>query len=224
MFETQVIASNIRNVRLYRNYSQDYLAFKLKISQNSYSKVECGYTKVTLERLAKIAEVLEVKIAELIESPGIEADVRKVNDIPGIHLLLEIVCSVTGMRFAAVARVTENKWVACAVNDQLSFGIKKGGELQLETTICNEIRQHGEAVIIDDVEHDNIYCQHPTPALYGFRSYISVPIFLENGSLFGTLCAIDPKPAKLKNSEIIELFRLFTRLIAFHLNPCRSSY
>ena len=71
---------------------------------------------------------------------------------------------------------------------------KPGDELKVETTICHEIRQSREPVIIDEVSKDAIYCGHHTPAQYGFQSYISMPIILPDGSFFGTLCAIDPKP------------------------------
>ena len=37
--------------------------------------------------------------------------------------------------------------------------------------------------------------------MYGFQSYISMPIILTDGSFFGTLCAIDPRPRKLNNPE-----------------------
>jgi light-regulated signal transduction histidine kinase (bacteriophytochrome) len=40
---------------------------------------------------------------------------------------------------------------------------------------------------------------------------------LKNGEFFGTLCAIDPKPAQLDNSKIIGLFTAFAELISFHL-------
>jgi len=63
----QTIASNIRAKRLYRNYSQDYLGRKLNISQNAYSKLECGYTKVSFEKLLIIADVLNVDVAELLK-------------------------------------------------------------------------------------------------------------------------------------------------------------
>ena len=63
------LANNIRSFRLIRNYSQDYLALKLKISQNAYSKIELGYTRVTVERLLGIAHVLEVSLMELFEQP-----------------------------------------------------------------------------------------------------------------------------------------------------------
>jgi signal transduction histidine kinase len=61
------------------------------------------------------------------------------------------------------------------------------------------------------------YCGHPTPAMYGFQSYISIPIFLKDGSFFGTLCAIDPRPARL-SGENVEIFEVFARLIAFHID------
>ena len=57
------INSKIKRLRLERNYTQDYLALKLNISQNAYSKLELGHSKLSLERLMQIAEVLEVDIA-----------------------------------------------------------------------------------------------------------------------------------------------------------------
>ena len=59
MFNITIVPVNIRNARLYRNYSQDYLAAKLKMSQNGYSKIELGYTKLPLEKFLIIAEVLK---------------------------------------------------------------------------------------------------------------------------------------------------------------------
>jgi transcriptional regulator with XRE-family HTH domain len=201
-----------------RNYSQDYLAYKLNISQNAYSKVELGYTKITLERLVVIAQVLEVPLNRLIGKVDIAADVEMVGRIPIVAKLLEVICRTTGMGFSAIARVTDNKWVACAVRDEIKFGLEPGGELELETTICDDIRKTGEGVIIDCVDEDEHYVRHPTPGKYGFQSYISIPIVCQDGTFFGTLCAIDPKPAKVNNMETIEMFKLFAELISFHLN------
>jgi light-regulated signal transduction histidine kinase (bacteriophytochrome) len=92
-----------------------------------------------------------------------------------------------------------------------------GDELKLETTICHEIRQSGTQVVIDDVAADDDFCDHPTPAMYGFRSYISVPILRKDGTFFGTLCGLDPKPANLSTPEVTGMFNLFSDLISFHL-------
>jgi transcriptional regulator with XRE-family HTH domain len=60
------VALNIRRIREYRDYTQGYLALKLGISQNAYSKIELAYTRITLERLIQIADILEVDSVDLI--------------------------------------------------------------------------------------------------------------------------------------------------------------
>jgi GAF domain-containing protein len=218
MYNSKAVAQNIRNARLFRNYCQDYVSFKLGISQNGYSKIELGQSEISLRRLIDIAGVLEVEVSRLIQDPDTWDDVDAVNRIPMIPSMLEVVCRTTGMGFAAVARVTTDRWIACSVRDEIAFGLKSGSELKLETTICNEIRQNGKAVIIDNVVEDALFANHHTPAMYGFQSYISMPIICQDGTFFGTLCAIDPKPAKINNLETIGMFKLFADLISFHLN------
>ncbi|HEY0977039.1 MAG TPA: GAF domain-containing sensor histidine kinase [Flavobacteriales bacterium] len=149
---------------------------------------------------------------------AIDKDIEAVGRIPIVPHILEVVCRTTGMGFAAVARVTEDKWIACSVRDAIGFGLKPGGELVLETTICNEIRQSHNSVVIDEVATDPVFCSHHTPAMYGFQSYISMPIFRKDGSFFGTLCAIDPRPAKVNDPAVIGTFTLFAQLIGMHLD------
>lgn len=146
-----------------------------------------------------------------------EADIAVIASIDVVPRILDVICRITGLGFAAVARVTEDRWITCAVRDDIAFGLEVGGELKVETTICNEIRQSGQAVVIDHVAENSAFCRHPTPALYGFQSYISVPV-QRHGKFFGTLCAIDPRPAQLNRPEIIQMFTLFAELIGTHLD------
>jgi signal transduction histidine kinase len=151
-------------------------------------------------------------------SESVSDDVAMVARIDAIPSILEIVCQSTGLRFAAVARVTETSWTACAVRDEIAFGLKAGGELDLRSTICDEIRQSGLGVVIDHVAEDEQFRNHHTPAQYGFQSYISMPILLTDGSLFGTLCALDPAPAKLRDPATIATFQSFAKLIGRQLD------
>lgn len=153
-----------------------------------------------------------------IPKGNIQNDIDLINQIPVVNHILEVICRTTGMGFAAIARVTKEKWVACAVRDDINFGLLPGGELQLESTICHEIENSKQGVIIDHVAEDINYSDHHTPAMYGFQSYISMPIILKDGRFFGTLCAIDPHPARLNNPETIGMFKLYADLISFHLN------
>src|ERR1051325_8481941 len=94
------------------------------------------------------------------------ADLAAVARIDAVPTILEVVCRTTGLGFSAVARVTEDRWIACAVRDEIAFGLQPGGELQIETTICDETRDNGVPVIIDNVAEDEVYCSHPTPQMY----------------------------------------------------------
>ena len=147
-----------------------------------------------------------------------QKDITAVQRISAVPTILEIVCKSTGMGFAAVARVTEDRWIACEVLDNVNFGLAAGGELQVETTLCHEIRQHRQVVAIDNVAQDIVYSNHHTPRIYGLQSYISVPIVLPDGRVFGTLCAIHTEPASLNNAQTINTFTLFAELIAYHLD------
>jgi PAS domain S-box-containing protein len=135
-----------------------------------------------------------------------------------VPTLLDTVCRITGMGFAAIARVTEDRWIACSVHDVINFGLRPGDELKLETTICHEIRESEKAVVISDVDADPEYAAHHTPAMYGFKSYVSVPIILPDGTFFGTLCAIDPHPRDLTRPEVLGTFQLFSKLLALQLD------
>lgn len=149
---------------------------------------------------------------------ALDEDVAAVAALDIVPTILAVVCQVTGLGFAAVARVTDSRWVACAVKDDVSFGLRPGGELEVATTLCSEIRDSGQVVAIDHVAQDELFCDHPTPRKYGFQSYISAPIRLADGRFFGTLCAIDPNPADVSNSTTVAMFVLFANLIGMHLD------
>jgi signal transduction histidine kinase len=147
----------------------------------------------------------------------LQSDIDAISEIAAVPSILDVISETTGMGFVAVARVTEGRWVACKVLDAIDFGLKEGSELVVETTICHEVRVTHDAVAIDDVASSS-YAGHHTPLQYGFQSYISVPIIQKDGTLFGTLCAIDPKPAKVNNKKTLTMFRLFAEMIANHLD------
>ena len=89
------------------------------------------------------------------------ADIEKIKQIPIIATMLEVICRTTGMGFDAVARVTQDRWIACSVRDEIDFGLKDGGELEIKTTICDQIRDYGKAVVIDHVAKSSEYFNHP---------------------------------------------------------------
>ena len=101
------------------------------------------------------------------------------------------------------------------MKDQLAEdAVAQGDELEIQTTICNDIRQSGQRVVIDHVDADIQWQTHHTPIMYGFKSYASFPIFLPDGSFFGTLCAIDPHPRAVSGAKVIAAMEEYSKRIA----------
>lgn len=64
------VLERISKLRQKRHLSQEKISEDLHISQAAYTKLERGETKLTVERLYQIAEVLKTEISELL---GIES-------------------------------------------------------------------------------------------------------------------------------------------------------
>jgi signal transduction histidine kinase len=143
--------------------------------------------------------------------------VREVQAISAVPQILETVASITGLGFVAIAHVTENSWTTCAVLDRLGFGLKVGDGLDVTTTLCDEVRSTLKSIVIDHVQQSEQYRDHHTPRLYGFQSYFSVPVFRPDGTYFGTLCGLDPKPSVLSAPSTISTLELFAQLISRQL-------
>ena len=104
--------------------------------------------------------------------------IADLGDDAEVQAILAEVCRITDMGFSAVAYVTDDRWIACQVDDRIDFGLSPGEELEVSKTICAEIRGDGKRVVIDDTSADPDWWSHPVPILYGFHSYVSLPIML----------------------------------------------
>lgn len=163
-----------------------------------------------------------LRLGAILATNDSEAAVAAIDHIDAVPVILDILCRSTGMRFAAVARVKEDEWIACSLIDEMNLGIPKGGTVSLATMICKEVCETNELIVINDVATHPRYVNHPGPKLYGYRSYISMPIIRGDGATFGTLCAQDPSPRPLNTPETIGMFKAFATLIGGHLDAQRQ--
>jgi signal transduction histidine kinase len=162
-----------------------------------------------------VAKPFEIDMNDSEEA--IARDVARVGGIGSVPSMLRVICKNTGLGFAAVARVTEGTWTACAVQDDIHFGLLPGGQLDVKSTLCSESRARRQPIVVDHASQDPEYRNHHTPRIYRIESYISVPIILSNGDYFGNLCAIDPRPAVVSDARTLTMFTLFAELIALQL-------
>ena len=143
--------------------------------------------------------------------------ISRVSGVSAVPTMLRVITEITGLRLSLIAHVTDSTWTCCAVNDQMAFGLEVGGELEVATTLCSEVRQQLGPIAISHASVDPEFKDHHTPKLYKFESYISVPIFLRGGEYFGNVCALDARPMDIRNERTLGLFKLFAELVGLQL-------
>lgn len=84
----------------------------------------------------------------------LQGDIDAIGASEAVPTILETVSLATGMGFAAVARVTDTRWVTCRAVDHIQFGLRPGDELEVESTLCHEVRQSEQEIVIADVRTD----------------------------------------------------------------------
>ena len=62
------IGNNIKMFRELHNFSQEYMAQQLGLSQASYARIEGGQTVPKVDRLQQIASILEVDLSTLLNT------------------------------------------------------------------------------------------------------------------------------------------------------------
>jgi len=62
------IGFNIKRIREQKGYSQEFMASQLDISQATYARLESEETKLPIDRLQKIATILETDILAFLDS------------------------------------------------------------------------------------------------------------------------------------------------------------
>ena len=63
----KTVLAQIKAQRNIKNYTQHYVANKLGISQNAYSKIESGISRLTIETLFILSHVFEIEVLQFFE-------------------------------------------------------------------------------------------------------------------------------------------------------------
>ena len=62
------ILQQIKDMRNTKGFSHEYMANEMRISTSAYRKIESNETKLTVERLFQIAEVLQTPVDKFLET------------------------------------------------------------------------------------------------------------------------------------------------------------
>ncbi|OAJ48749.1 GAF domain-containing protein [Pseudomonas marginalis] len=157
----------------------------------------------------------------------LSADERAaIAEIEATTSILQLVTRLTGMRFAGLAKFTDQEWVVCSVHDTAEMGIQVDDVLDLETTLCSEFCINPQTLFIPQISRNGRFATRPVVKQFAIESYAGAPIFLPDGRLFGALCALDSRAMLFEDPNLPETLSLFARLIGciFYANLTAADY
>lgn len=67
---SNIVGTKIRSLREEKGITQEYLAACLGLTQSNYGRMEKSDARITIPKLFKIAEVLEIKVSHLLGEPS----------------------------------------------------------------------------------------------------------------------------------------------------------
>ncbi len=104
-----------------------------------------------------------------------------------------------GFRLAMMTRVSGEDWIVLNAADG-GYGVKAGDVYTWSDSFCSRMVAGYGPMISANVGAVPVYQEAPVADTLDIACYLGIPICRSDGSLFGTICAIDPEP----RNEVIE--------------------
>lgn len=122
-----------------------------------------------------------------------------------------------------VTRTVANDWVILnSISDK--YDVKDGDVLRWSDSFCYSM-VHGKgpniAPVSDEVE---TYANAPIGKQVPIKAYVGYPLYNRDGSLFGTLCAIDPEPLPPGMEINDEFFKNIAESLSSIMNGDKAKY
>lgn len=112
-----------------------------------------------------------------------------------------------GFALWMLTRVEGDDWIVLQAEDH-GYGVRPGRVLRWSDTLCHEMVRGLGPRIAPDTSVVPAYAAAPVARRLPIQAYVGVPLTNADGTLFGTLCAIDsrPQPSSIvAEAELIEL-------------------
>ena len=112
-----------------------------------------------------------------------------------------------GFNLWMITRTEGDDWIVLQSEDN-GYNVQPGQVFRWADSFCSHMVQGKSPRIAPRSEDIPLYVNAPIAKQVEIKAYIGQPLTKEDGSLFGTLCAIDPKPqsdAITKEAGLIDL-------------------
>jgi signal transduction histidine kinase len=128
-------------------------------------------------------------------------------------IYLAMVQRLLGVRGAFTTRFGEDA-ITVGTSSSTDWELPSNKAFPLEASFCQYVQASGSPVVIADALRDARVAEIAMQRELDIRAYLGVPIRSSDGSLYGTVCAVDPQPRSFSQTQI-DLLRIIAGQIAF---------
>lgn len=145
-------------------------------------------------------------VAEILAAAERESDIARP--------LLDVMSRLTGLESTFLSRIhDEERYDVVVSHNTGSLEVSEGYSMPWTETICHD------ALVSNRVAFDDVQIALPdnrTGSEFGFHTYITCPVVVEDGRVVGTLCGASRERTSLSEKQI-ETVRRFARLVGRRL-------
>lgn len=128
--------------------------------------------------------------------------------------VLEYLKNKLGFGVWMTARTNLPHWIILGATNNNSYDIEPGTVFKWNDSFCAKmVAGKGPHVALDVTDYPE-YLSAEIGKTVPIGAYIGVPMRADDGSLYGTLCAIDPNPQQLDIEKELPQIRLFAQLLS----------
>lgn len=128
------------------------------------------------------------------------------------HAVLSILHHRFGFGLWMVTRTEGNDWIVLSAEDH-GYDVDVGTVFRWSDSFCSRMVEGQGPQIAPDTKGVESYAMAPIAEQVPIGAYIGLPLTLEDGSLFGTMCAIDPLPQPDTITAELPLLQTMARLL-----------
>ena len=115
-----------------------------------------------------------------------------------------------------ITRVEDKDWIVLQSEDY-AYDVKPGHVFCWEDSFCSHMVKGKAPRIAPRSEEIPLYANAPIAQQVPIKAYIGQPLYHEDGSIFGTICAVDPQPQPKSLLDEAPLIEQMAALLSYIL-------
>jgi signal transduction histidine kinase/DNA-binding NarL/FixJ family response regulator len=132
-----------------------------------------------------------------------------------IDATLRLMSDLIGVKLSMIHRLEGDTIIVSHVCDRIGLGLTPPVTIKRTDTFCDIVLAHIAPLVVLDADVEP-YIHMLGKQFVGTKTYIGVPILLNDSRVFGTLCAHDRRALELGQNEV-DLLLVLARFVASHI-------